>query len=90
MGSKAQQKWTGEVKMKNTEVTGKATATLAGRILANLKALGVDGEAPVLILGIIGGSIDFRVICSLDEFQSIAASCLTQTPNKPKRARRKD
>lgn len=70
---------------KREEVTGEMIAEIAGRILRSLKF--AAKHTNVLYH-------DFRLdgdvgLCTQDELKAVAASCLTQSPNRPKPAPRK-
>lgn len=64
--------------MKN-EKTSKRAATIAGRILERLK------EMPPRIVGtIVHQGVD---LCTVKDLKTLAASALTQTPDRPKKTR---
>lgn len=65
------------------EQTGKRAATIAGKILKQLKRQ----ERVVAVFAFVEGHYENEngMLCTVDELKILAASALTQAPDKPKR-----
>ncbi len=70
------------------EKTSKRVSAIAGRVLARIEALRPYAQLKTVALIESRHSADsFGYVCTHAELKALAASCLTQAPNRPKPAR---
>lgn len=74
--------------MKKPEVTSKRIASIAGKILRRLEGCrGLQITAEEEYCHSAEDGVPLRNICTIKELKALAASALTQAPDKPKKKR---
>lgn len=76
--------------MKKAEVTSARVARIAGKVLEKLRAAADASDRISKLRPVASDSmltVNFFSVCTVAELKALAASCLTQTKDKPKKSK---